>query len=73
MSTIFIQPYTSHKINLRWNRLKQLISFLQVLWAWVDWRPPLGQFRPEVQLFGHPTNCHFLEKTGAEKSRRSVS
>ena len=47
---IFIHPNTP-KTHLRWNRFKKLISFLQVLWFWVDWRPSSGTFRPETLFF----------------------
>ena len=47
----FIQPYTPNKTHLRWNRLKKITSFLNVLWLLVDWRPPSGQLRPETFVF----------------------
>ena len=51
VNDMFIQPYTSNKTYLRWNRLKNLISFLQVLWFLVDWRPLPGTNLPGALFF----------------------
>ena len=62
VNDVFIQPYTPNKTLLRWNRFKKWISFLQVSWFLVDWRPPSGPFRPEAQHFGIPANWHFWKR-----------
>ena len=44
VNDLFIQPYTSNRKGMRWNRLKQLVRSPHFFFIWMDGDPNQEQF-----------------------------